>query len=409
MRTVTPTVTPTGRAAVTPRFPALDTLRAVGAFAVLTTHVAFWGGDYTRHGVGGTVLARLDVGVAIFFVLSGFLLSYPYLARTRLGLPAPSTGRYLWKRLLRIYPVYVLTVVAALALVPENAGTTVSDWLITLGMGGVFVHPELPHGLTQTWSLSVEATFYLALPLLMLAAAGRRRLTPARVLTVLALMVAVDVAWHLRWAAAVGEHIDGSPLQWLPAFLTWFALGVALALAHVLHAAGVPAGRVRSALVALAQQPGSCWALAGGVMLLAATPVAGPTMLAAPTPAQSLTKSLLYATVAGLLVLPGVFPNSRGVFVRLFELQPLRHLGHISYGIFCLHLPLLQLVMWVTGYRLFGGHGVQIWVLTAVVTVACAEVVYRLVERPAMGLKNLGRRSSPAAVATAPAKGSNTR
>ena len=71
------TVTPTGQAAVMPRFPMLDTLRAVGAIAVLTTHVAFWGGEYTRWGAFGTVLARLDVGVAIFFVLSGFLLSYP--------------------------------------------------------------------------------------------------------------------------------------------------------------------------------------------------------------------------------------------------------------------------------------------------------------------------------------------
>ena len=369
--------------------------------------MAFWGGDYTRHGIWGTVLARLDVGVALFFVLSGFLLSYPYLARTRLGLPAPSTGRYLWKRLLRIYPVYLLTVVVALALIPENSGASVSEWLTTLAMGGVFVQPQLPHGLTQTWSLSVEATFYLVLPLVMLAVAGRRRLTARRVLGVLAALVVVDVAWHLTWAGAVGEHTDGSPLQWLPAFLTWFALGIAMALAHVLHAAEVPPGRVRSALVTLARQPGSCWALAAGIMLLAATPVAGPTMLAAPTPAQSLTKSLLYGTVAALLVLPGVFPDRQGLFVRLFEMPPLRHLGHISYGIFCLHLPLLQLVMSVTGYRLFDGHGVQIWVLTAAVTVVCAELVYRLVERPAMSLKNLGRRTPAAAVATAPATGSN--
>ena len=58
-------------------FPVLDTMRAVGALAVLTTHVAFWAGDYQRHGAWGSFLARLDVGVAIFFVLSGFLLSRP--------------------------------------------------------------------------------------------------------------------------------------------------------------------------------------------------------------------------------------------------------------------------------------------------------------------------------------------
>ena len=68
-----------------PEFPVLDTLRAVGALAVLTTHAAFWSGDYTQHGVWGTLLARLDVGVAIFFVLSGFLLVA--------ALPRPGRGR----------------------------------------------------------------------------------------------------------------------------------------------------------------------------------------------------------------------------------------------------------------------------------------------------------------------------
>ena len=97
-----------------PQMPELDTLRAVGALAVLTTHAGFWAGDYTRLGVRGTLLARLDVGVAIFFVLSGFLLSRPYLARAATGQGAPATGRYLWKRFLRIAPVYVLTVVVAL-------------------------------------------------------------------------------------------------------------------------------------------------------------------------------------------------------------------------------------------------------------------------------------------------------
>ena len=66
---------------LSPVFPVLDTLRAVGALAVLTTHVAFQSGAYVRHGVWGALLSRLDVGVAIFFVLSGFLLSRPYLAR----------------------------------------------------------------------------------------------------------------------------------------------------------------------------------------------------------------------------------------------------------------------------------------------------------------------------------------
>ena len=101
-----------------PTFPVLDTLRAVGALAVLTTHATFQSGDYVRHGALGTLFSRLDVGVAIFFVLSGFLLSRPFLARAANGDAHPSVRHYYRKRLLRIYPLYVFTVILALTLIP---------------------------------------------------------------------------------------------------------------------------------------------------------------------------------------------------------------------------------------------------------------------------------------------------
>ena len=59
------------------RLPALDALRAVGAAAVVGTHVSFATGATADPRWGG-LLSRLDVGVAIFFVLSGFLLFRPY-------------------------------------------------------------------------------------------------------------------------------------------------------------------------------------------------------------------------------------------------------------------------------------------------------------------------------------------
>jgi peptidoglycan/LPS O-acetylase OafA/YrhL len=66
-----------GPAAGTQRgFPCLDGARALAATAVVATHVSFWtGGDMST--LLGRVFARFDVGVPIFFVLSGFLLSRP--------------------------------------------------------------------------------------------------------------------------------------------------------------------------------------------------------------------------------------------------------------------------------------------------------------------------------------------
>lgn len=375
------------------QFPHLDSLRAVGALAVLTTHAAFWGGEYTDNGTAGRLLARLDVGVALFFVLSGFLLSRAWLQAAADATPRPATGHYFWKRSLRIVPVYLVAAVAALALIDANAVLTLGDRVATLLLASSLVGPGFPAGLTHMWSLAVEVHFYLVLPLLMLLATGRRPgLDVRRVCTLLAAMTATSVWWHLDGAARIGRGHDMDTAQWLPAYLDWFAIGVGLALAQVLLARGRD-GRVVGLLVRLAGQPGVCWSVAGGLLLVASTPVAGPVLLAAPTPGQSLTKNLLYAVVGALVVLPAVLrvrhPQTITTFDRLLTNHAARHLGLVSYGIFCLHLPLLHLVMWATGWELFAGRGLQIWVLTLMVSLVAAEVVYQVVERPALRLKTV--------------------
>ena len=168
---------------VAPEFPVLDSLRAVGALAVLTTHVAFQSGAYVRNGTWGNLLSRLDVGVAIFFVLSAFLLGRPHFARRVAGIAPPATGRYFWKRALRVYPVYAVTVVLALTLIPENQAAGAAEWARSLTLTDIYLTGALPQGLTQMWSLAVEVSFYAALPQLKLLALGRphRPLRPGRV------------------------------------------------------------------------------------------------------------------------------------------------------------------------------------------------------------------------------------
>ncbi|TIC88579.1 acyltransferase [Nocardioides sp. GY 10113] len=379
------------------QFPVLDTLRAVGALAVLTTHVAFWTGAYTRHGTWGALLARLDVGVALFFVLSGFLLGRPYLLRAAAGLGAPGTGRYLWKRFLRIYPLYAITVALALGLIHDNRGASPGDWLTTLLMLDNHLGYGFPAGLTHMWSLAVEVAFYLVLPLLMLVGTGRHRpcrtLSPARVAALAAGMVAASVWWTLDGAGRVAEATTtGEPTEWLPAYLSWFAVGILLALLQVRQErrpTGQRPGRLASAVEGLARQPGVCWTLAGALLLMASTPIAGPTMLASSEPTELLTKNLLYAAVGGLVVLTGAFPDASSAYQRTMAAPLGRRLGWISYGIFCLHLPILHLVMWTTGWPLFEGRGPAVWALTVAISLVAAEAAYRVVERPALRLKGI--------------------
>ena len=95
------------------RFPLFDSLRAIAALSVIGVHGAVTAGIYNDSTLRQFV-SHLDVGVQIFFVISGFLLYRPF-ARARLeGADRPATGPYAWRRFLRIVPAYwvALTVIA---------------------------------------------------------------------------------------------------------------------------------------------------------------------------------------------------------------------------------------------------------------------------------------------------------
>ena len=179
--------------------------------------------------------------------------------------------------------MYVVTVVLALTLIPENDGRRPSrDWVAHPARStDTYTAERLPQGLTQMWSLAAEVAFYAVLPLLMCVAVGRgAALRPgARARRCSWPWPPSSVVWHLDLADPVQERSGGAPGLWLPAFLTWFAVGIGLALVHVLHQ---PRASVRPGAAALDAlgATGVCWAMVGGLLLVAATPVAGPDLFA---------------------------------------------------------------------------------------------------------------------------------
>ena len=99
------------------RHPPLDGLRALAAIAVLLTHAAIYSGLAAAGGDTGRVAQRLEVGVAVFFVISGFVLYRPFLLARLDARELPRVGRYAGRRALRIVPAYWLALtVAAIAL-----------------------------------------------------------------------------------------------------------------------------------------------------------------------------------------------------------------------------------------------------------------------------------------------------
>jgi peptidoglycan/LPS O-acetylase OafA/YrhL len=382
------------------RFPALDGARALAATAVLLHHVAFWTGDYTPDLVG-RFFARLDVGVAIFFVLSGFLLSRPLFQAAVEGRRAPRTAAYLWRRGLRILPAYWLTVVAALLLLPQNDGSGAGTWIRHLTLTQIYGAGNLREGLSHTWSLCTEAAFYLVLPF---AGAGLVRLVrrrphrPGRVLVVLLGATLLGLAWVV-WNWTARPFPDAALDLWLPSYAGWFAGGMALALLSVSD----PASRPVRVVTELGASLPTCWAAAGVLLWIATSPVAGPMTLEQPTAAQAAIKSALYLSVAVLLILPLVFGDQRDGWVRrALASPPGRFLGDISYGLFLVHVVVLA-----GGFTLFGLQQFQgnlFWVALGVwvVSVGVAWLVYAAVERPLSRFRTVVPDQPPAPASSEP-------
>lgn len=361
------------------RLPALDALRAVGAAAVVGTHVGFATGAVGNPAWGGW-LARLDVGVALFFVLSGFLLFRPYAYAVATGGNRPGAGRYLWRRALRILPAYWLAMAVCLTVLSDNANS--ADWLRHATLTQIYGQEQLRQGLGHTWSLATEVVFYLLLPLVAMPGLGK---TWRPVRTVLAVSI-VGLLATGAWLTGMGAGVldTGLHTMWLPSYLAWFAAGIALATVHVALSTGTAPPRWR-VLDDLGRAPLACWSIAIGLFAVATTPLGGPRDLAEPTALQFGVKLALFLGVAVMVMLPAAFgPRTRTRAV--LQSAPARWLGTVSYGLFLWHPFVLESLYRLTGQKMFTGDLLTTYLLTLGGGLVLAAISWYAVEQPVQWL-----------------------
>ncbi|HYJ55584.1 MAG TPA: acyltransferase [Mycobacterium sp.] len=387
-------------ATATGRVDSLTGIRAVAALLVVLTHAAYTTGKYPQ-GYVGLVYSRAEIGVPIFFVLSGFLLFAPWVkaaaqadgrrrpdseadGRRRPDSEAaapPSLRRYAWHRVRRIMPAYAVTVVVAYLLyhfrmAGPNPGHTWEGLFRNLTLTQIYtddyMYSFLHQGLTQMWSLAVEVAFYVALPFmayLLMVLLCRRRWRPGRLLAGLGVLALVSPAWLIL--VHTTEWLPDGARLWLPSYLTWFVGGMVLA---VLQPLGVRVYAV------------ACVPLAVVSYFIVSTPIAGEPTTSPAGLREALIKTAFYAAIATLVVAPlalrghrGVGGQPNGLYARVMSSRPMVFLGEISYEIFLIHLITMELVMVeVVHQPIYTG---SVWLLfagTLVVTIPLAWLLHRL-------------------------------
>jgi peptidoglycan/LPS O-acetylase OafA/YrhL len=343
-----------------PRVRALDGLRGVAVVAVLLFHDQRLEGGY--------------LGVDLFFVLSGFLITSLLLAdhdrHGRVGL-----RRFYERRARRLLPALVLALVmvaiyAAVWARPEELPRIRWDGLATLfyvqNWREIFTQTSYwdaftaPSPLQHTWSLSIEEQFYALWPLILVGVLAIRRSARA-VLTVTLALAAAGATYTILAAPDGGDTrlLYYSTFTRAPALLLGAALAALVAMRG--HFASRRA-RVLLEAVAIASVGylAYAWSQQSGQ---------GPTLYRGP---------LLLCGLATVAVIAAAAHPRRGVVSHALALPPLVGIGLISYGLYLFHWPVYLVLTpartGISGWALFGER--------VVVSVLLALASYWLLEQP---------------------------
>ena len=327
--------------------PALDGLRAVACLSVMLYHAKVLTGGF--------------LGVDVFFVLSGFLITSLLLEEIRTG-DAIDLRAFWRRRVFRIVPLLttVTLTIGGWALV--NGSDQAHKTLVGAAASLAFVvnwvaatHQGAAGALVANWSVALEEQFYLLWPLVLGALYRLRRSERT-----LAWMVAAGAGLlALHRFTAVGSW--GVARVWFGPDTQADALLAGCAVALGLRCRSRQAGQV--AMVGLA-----------AVLALA---VDG-------SPASM--QWLIPATILCTAIIVPVLVEHGGWLAW----APLRAIGRRSYGLYLWSTPISFLA-----YEVYGLRGAGLLIVVFGTTFAVAEVTYRLVEVP---LRRLGRRPAPAAV-----------
>lgn len=340
--------------------PAFDGLRGVAVLGVLAAHL----GEFLAPSLSPWPLKGGFLGVDVFFVLSGFLITGLLLRELdRSG--GIRFGRFYKRRAQRLVPAllgllaahWIYAAIEGYAFSFERhaslyALTFTSNWQPTWG---IQAGADVPLDLSHLWSLGVEGQFYLVWPLLFL---GLYRLVPSG-RRMIAVMTGAIVAIAVVRAVELHSYDD-----WALVYSRFDARADALLVGALLAVAAarglLPSRRIR------------LWLAIGGTAALAVA-------LVTLTPSSALLYWGGFTVVAvSAAAIVSLTLERRGRLARALSWPPVRSIGLASYSIYLWHLPVY---LWAV--RVIPSAGPRIAVALAV-TAVLSTISYLLLERPYM-------------------------
>jgi len=351
------------------RLASLDGLRGIAALSVFTFH----GWLYTmpkpiatdRSSFGDYAAHELRLGLVLFFVLSGFLLSRPWFAAALDGRRRPDLRRFVRTRVARIAPAYYVALLGSIVLLWGLSGTPGVRLppVDAVPLFFVFAQNFSPTSVMKLnppmWSLAVEVMFYALLPLIGWLAVRLPRRRRYQALIPLALLV-LGVTYN--WVIA-GLGLGMTFSKTLAAMAPYFAAGMLAALA--MHGRTIRPATGRGLI-------------AGGVVLVladatvkAVAPAQGVDATAYFSTIRDLPSALGFALIIGALA---VAPRGRVVGGRV-----LAAMGTISYGFYLWHVPVL---MFLRGHGLLPLDPALGTLVALAPALAIAALSWFVLERP---------------------------
>ena len=379
------------------RQPYLDSLRGIACLLVVFYHL--------NVNIGSSpVILWGFTGVHVFFVLSGYLICKPFIKALSGTQPLPKVASFYLKRFIRIYPPYLvaLLIYIGLRFATHSKIPTTGDIVSHIGL--LFNYGPQNYYLSINpafWSLSIEAQFYLALPLIAFAVFAMTRRGAQSVLIFISTMLTIGLLWRAGEFMLVRNAAGPSQtgvyyFRTLPAYLDLFGAGALVAAVEMLPVAE-KLRNLRTSLLLL---------VCGVLVFLGAnvwcTLVGHGDWLTINNTVYTIFFPVVLCLGIVLILIPSVLyfgERSRWLNLRFFV-----WLGSISYSVYLYHigvqfmvLKFLHLENLIPDYNL---RNIACATVSLVPVIVISAITYLLVEKPCLSVlaqMSKANRQSPVA------------